>query len=229
MTTKKRSICTILMFMFLSLSLGACVTVPREAPDLSIELGKRLSAIETANIELLHKYFDEKRDKVDSFVIREWVPLFAENFFGNPQIEAVWNQVVTSGSKADRLEFVVKIGPELQKKINAKRLELIKPLDDTERLVELRLRDEFVQARAINNSITSFLVSAEQVAESRNRYLQMLGVGDDEMAVALDTIDNAVDALLSGAGSAETAVKRGENYYRKFEEVKSKLTKREGA
>jgi hypothetical protein len=45
--------------------LSACATIPKESADLSIELGKRLSAIEDAHMVLIDKYFNEKRSRVD--------------------------------------------------------------------------------------------------------------------------------------------------------------------
>ena len=37
--------------------LTACATIPPESADLSIELGKRISAIETSHITLVEKFF----------------------------------------------------------------------------------------------------------------------------------------------------------------------------
>ena len=47
----------ILVFMFM---IVGCVSIPPEAPQLSVELGKRINSIEGANIKLLHKFFDQK-------------------------------------------------------------------------------------------------------------------------------------------------------------------------
>jgi hypothetical protein len=84
------------------------------------------------------------------------------------------------------------LGPKIQQRINDKRSELVKPLDELERSIERRLRDEYTQAKAINSSITSFLTSAAKVAESRDRYLNMIGIGDQTISNALDQTDKAV-------------------------------------
>jgi hypothetical protein len=133
--------------------LSACATIPKESADLSIELGKRISAIEDAHMVLVDKYFDEKRNRIDEFVEKEWVPEFAAQFFANQQISNMWNQIVSSGNTADRLQFIITLGPKLQTKINAKRLELIKPLDDAEQMIKQQLRDNYDHARAINGVI----------------------------------------------------------------------------
>lgn len=202
---------------------SACVSVPRESADLSIELGNRIAAIETAHLALLDKYFAEKRDRVDDFLVREWVPEFSRQFFANPQIAKLWDQVVSSGSAEDRLQFLVTLGPKLQGKINQKRLELIAPLDEAERLVRQQLRDSYDQARAINNSVTSFLVSASKVAENRNRYLEMLGVKDEKLAGILEKVDAAVADLTEKAEKASGQEEKIRDYYRKLKELKEKL------
>lgn len=203
--------------------LSACATIPKESADLSIELGKRISIIETAHMALVNKYFDEKRNRVDEFVEKEWVPEFASQFFANEQIANLWNQIVSSGNTSDRLDFIVTLGPNLQTKINAKRLELIKPLDDAERMIKQQLRDNYNQVRAINNSVTSFLVSAVKVSENQNRYMEMIGMKDEKVAESLDQVDSAIDALLGKAEQVADKGKKAELYYQKLTDVITKL------
>ncbi len=192
-----------LTYLLLGLLITAsCASIPREAPELSAELGNRISAIEDAHIALLRGFFDEKRNRVDRFVSEQWVPTFTDEFFSQPRMEEVWDEIVRSDNKQDRLEFLVRISPKLQAKISAKRAELVQPLDDLERLMERRLRDEYEQARAINNSITSFLFSASKVAESRDRYLNLVGASDERIATAIDDVDSAVSLLLAKTRAA---------------------------
>jgi hypothetical protein len=203
--------------------LAGCATIPGEAPELSAELGNRISTLEEAHFNLLHKFFDEKRNQIDEFIEEEWVPEFAEQFFANPAIERAWAEIVRSGNKQDRLEFIVRLGPKLQSRINSKRMELIKPLEDAERLIEQHLRDEYQQSRAINNSITSFLASAAKVDENRRRYLEMVGVKDQQVANVVDKVDSAVGSLVDKARELPDKQKRVEKYLDKVSEVFGKL------
>lgn len=207
-------------------SLSACVSIPKESADLSIELGKRISAIETAHLDLVNKYFDEKRNRIDEFVEKEWVPEFAAQFFSNQQIANLWDQIVSSGNKADRLEFIVTLGPKLQKNIISKRLELVKPIDDAERIIKQQLRDDYSQARAINNSVTSFLISAVKVKENQNRYMEMIGVKDQEMIEVIDQIDSAVEILLGKAEMVNDKTEKAQLYYREMKDAITKLKKK---
>ncbi|WP_404419282.1 hypothetical protein [Marinospirillum sp.] len=205
------------------LALMGCTSIPPEAPELSVELGKRISAIEDSNIILLNRFFDQKRKEVDRFIEDEWVPEFANQFFSNDAIANAWDTLVRENDKKQRLMFLVKVGPRLQKKINEKRLELIQPLDELERQIERKIREEYTQVRAMNSSITSFLVSASEVSENRNRYLEMAGATDKSMGQLIDKTDAAVTNLLGKAGDAENKAVRAEEFLGKVREIRDSI------
>jgi hypothetical protein len=207
--------------------LSGCATIPPEAPELSAELGNRISAIEDANLTLLHRFFDLKRNEVDRFIQDEWVPAFAEEVFSDPKMAKAWNTIVAENNPSERLKFLVLIGPKLQEKINKKRLELVQPLDDIERRIEQKLRDEYTQARAINNSITSFLLSASKITENRNRYLGMVGVTDEKIGKVIDEVNDAVADLLKRGKDVQNKVDRAEDYLKKLRELRDSFTNNE--
>lgn len=206
-----------------ALALVGCASIPREAPELSAELGKRISAIEDSNITLLEQFFDQKREEVDRFIEDEWVPEFAKQFFSNETISRAWDTIVREEDREQRLLFLVKIGPKLQERINSKRLELIRPLDELERRIEREIRSEYDQARAINNTITSFLMSSSKVTESRARYLEMIGVSDDKIGDLISETDSAVSNLLGKANDARDKVGRAEEFLDKVRQIKESI------
>lgn len=210
------------IFVVLIMLVG-CVSIPPEAPELSAELGKRISAIEDSNVTLLKRFFDQKRREIDMFIEDEWVPEFAEQFFSNRTISAAWDTIVKEDDKKQRLTFLVKTGPRLQKKINEKRLELIQPLDDLERRIEKHIRDEYAQARAMNNSITSFLLSASKVSENQNRYLEMVGVTDEKIGKIIDQTDDAVTDLLGKASDIKDKVNRAEEFLNNVRSIRDSI------
>jgi hypothetical protein len=207
-------------YLLLILLVTSCVSIPREAPELSGELGKRISAIEDSHINLLRLFMDEKRAKVDEFLMKEWVPTFAEELFKEEAVKKAWTAICTSGNEEDRLKFLVMLGPKIQERINRKRTELIQPLDELELTIERKLRDEYTQALAINNSITSFLASASKVAENRDRYLNMLGLHDEKISNALDEADSAVSKLVT---DTKNKVEKFDSFKEKVEGIIKKL------
>ncbi|MGI9282846.1 MAG: hypothetical protein ACR2PX_24885 [Endozoicomonas sp.] len=205
------------------LTMLGCVSIPQEAPTISAELGKRISAIEEANITLLNRFFDQKRAEVDRFIEQEWTPIFAKEVFSDSKVADMWNQVVRSNNDRDRLKFLVLMGPRLQTKINAKRLALIQPLDDLERSIEDSIRADFNQTKAMNNTITSFLLSASEVAENRDRYLKMTGIGDEQSSNWINQADKAVSGLLDSANDADGKIGSAEKYLSELHKIRDSL------
>lgn len=208
-----------LLVIMTALTCAGCANIPPEAPQLSVELGNRVSALQDANLTLLHRFFDMKRAEVDRFVDTEWVPTFTREVFADPMISETWDTIVKENNAADRAMFFQKVCPKMQAAINNKRAELVKPLDDLERSIEQKLRDDYAQVAAINNSITSLLVSASKVEENRNRYLSMIGVTDKTVAQAIDRVDDVVDGLLGAAKEANDKVARGQQYLKELKEI----------
>lgn len=207
----------ILFFLFIG-----CTNIPPEAPELSVELGNRISAIEQANMTLLNRFFDLKREEVDRFIEEKWMPIFAEEIFKNSHIQSVWNIIVRENKPEQNLKFLLVIAPKLQEKINSKRKELIDPLDNLEREIETNLKSEYDQAKSINNSITSFLFSASKVSENRDRYFKILGIEDAKIGDAIDKIDSSVNNLLE----IGTNVSEGTNkYLSQLESIKNSIKK----
>ena len=146
-----------------------------------------------------------------------------QSVFWESAIANVWDQIVASGNKQDRLKFILKTSPKLQQQINQKRVELIQPLEVLEQRIETKLTADYTQAKAINNSITGFLLSASKVAENRDRYLEMVGVDSDEMTQLIDTTDIIVSDLLQKSQNIEEKVAKGENYLRKINELRNSI------
>jgi hypothetical protein len=202
-----------------------CASIPPEAPELSAQLGARLSSLEAAHVRLLEEFFMEKRRRVDEFVQVAWVPLFAQEFFGDPQIDAVWRQVVQSQDPKDRLRFITLVGPKLQAMINRKRVELIQPLDELEATIRNRLRSEYDQARAINSTLTAFLHSASKIEENRKRYLDLVGITDSEVDRVVNETGQAVSQLVDAARGIEDRSKDAEKYRDKIRSIIDRLRK----
>ncbi|HEX2494880.1 MAG TPA: hypothetical protein VHK24_14000, partial [Steroidobacter sp.] len=202
---------------------SGCVSIPSEAPELSAQLGSRVSAMEAAHRRLVTEYFSEKRRQIDEFVQEEWVPVFAAEFFSDHDVENVWDQVVASNNPSDRLKFILIAGPKLQATINSKRTELIRPIDQLETAVQQKLADEYNGMRAINGTLTAFLQSASEVDTNRKRYLDMLGVSDKTLTSYIDEVDTALSALVDKTDDASTKVKESESFIKRLEEIAKKL------
>ncbi|MCU0560261.1 MAG: hypothetical protein MUD16_08720 [Desulfobacterales bacterium] len=211
------------LFVVASISVAGCASIPAEAPELSAELGTRISALEAAHVRLLQEFFLDRKRRVDEFIQKVWVPVFAREFFSDPRIDDVWQEVVRSQDPKDRLQFIVMAGPRLQEKINLKRIELLQPLDELEAAIQRRLKAEYDQARAINHTLTAFLHSASKVEENRRRYLDMIGITDTAVDRFVDETDQAVAELVDAARGIEHRAKDAEKYREKLHRILAKV------
>jgi hypothetical protein len=208
--------------------LVGCATIPPEAPELSAQLGTRISAVESAHRKLLGVFFVDRKKRVDEFIQNEWIPQFASELFADKRIAEVWNEVVKSENTTDRLKFILYVGPQLQQKINAKRIELMQPLEELENTIANRLKGEYDNMRAINNTLTAFLQSASKVEENRKRYLEMIGISDKQVDDFIHETDHVVSDLVKGAKTAEQRVKDAETYKKKVDDLMSKIRRKGG-
>ena len=200
-----------------------CATIPKEAPDLSVALGERIAALEESHLQLLGAFFEEKRAAVDRYIERVWLPAYAEEVLREPAVQSLWDRVCREGTAQDRLEFLRRLGPKIQLRINDQRRSMVEPLDRLERTLGERLRSEYDQARAASNALTSFLASASEVEATRNRYLGMLGIDVPDVEEALGEADAAVGAVVRGTERAEAAAQDVERFRSQVEAILSKL------
>jgi hypothetical protein len=214
---------SLLVCIACAIPLSACAKIPAEAPTLSQELGKRLTALQAANVTLLHRYFDVKRSEIKTFVFQQWLPIFSDEFFADPNIQAVWLQVVASPDAKDKVEFIRRLGPKLQKAINDKEEQLVAPLDDLEREIEAKIRAEYDQAFAINNTLTSFLLSAAEVDANRQRYLDQVGLTEEKTDAFVNDVDQAVGDLLSKTKDTAEKTQAAADFVEKVKSLKSQL------
>jgi uncharacterized protein YgfB (UPF0149 family) len=137
----------------------------------------------------------------------------------------MWQQVAKSQDPNDRVKFITIVGPKLQEKINLKRTELIKPLDELELTIKNKLKSEYDQTRAINNTLTAFLQSASEVEENRKRYLDMIGITDSEIDNFVNDTDQAVSKLVDAARNIGDKAKDAEKYRERIDSILEKLRK----
>lgn len=203
---------------------GSCVSIPQAAPDLSVELGKRISSLNKAHISLINAYFDQKRFAIDEFIQKEWLPEFATNFFTKPQIQKAWQEIVRSSNDQDRVDFLVMVGPQLQELLYEKKAELVAPLNEIEGEIISAVQSEYDLSLSINNTLTSFLVSSSKVAENQQRYLNMIKITDTRIADVIDQTDKALQNLVRQSDQVTAGIEKARELSSKADEYKKKLS-----
>lgn len=206
-----------IFILFLSFSLLSCATIPKEAPLLSEQLGKEMNELEDSHISLVESFFDLKRKNVRDYLEKVWLPLYAETFFQKPDIKEMWELVATQGAEDDRLMFILTTAPELQADINQQYQKSVEELNMLERELKNALQQKYVGMRSINNTLTSFLASAAEVDENRQRYLDMAGLSEGKISGVIEQADQLSSSLLSKAVDVDKKVSGAEENLEKFQ------------
>lgn len=193
--TKYKTLLFLIVF-----SISGCTSLPKEAPLLSEEIGQQLIYLKSSHLLLLNQYFDVKRDLIDNFINQTWIPQFAKNTFNKPKVNNQWNKIVNSNNKKQRLLFITGLGTLLQKKINAKRLELMSPVNELEELLAARLNEHYGDIVTANSTLTVYLKSSVALNELQYKALKKLKV-DSKFKPHLDKADKIVEYIVSGKDS----------------------------
>lgn len=186
----------------LLLILIGCVHVPKEAPQLSLELAGRMQAVKAAHLQSVRLYMAAKRAELDAFIAREWLPLFAKNTFEAPAVQRVYEQACRSNAAADRLDLFVGLGTRLQAQLNQKRTELMQPLDAFETELVRSIEESYNEMLAMNATLTGLLRAHAETTAAQNDILQTLKV-DDKLASTTAEGDKLVGMITAGRDAFE--------------------------
>jgi len=214
-----------LLFLCILLSIS-CASIPGEAPILSQELGKQIQELESSHLKLVQTFFNLKRQNVKDYINTVWLPRFAENYFQEEEIASMWQFIVNEGTTEDRLQFILATAPELQNELNNQYQRMIAPLDQLENELELSLKQKYSNTKSINNSLTSFLVSASEIDQNRQRYLNMIGVSDDKISNVIDDTESITSQMLVKANTSNSTYDDIQLNIQKYQEKLNEIINR---
>lgn len=183
------------IFSFIS-----CVSVPKEAPQLSHELGVQLEELESSHMALVQNFFDGKRKEIREFIDDEWAPLFAENFFNQPAIAQAWEEIVAADDKEARLEFIALVAPEMVLQTEKAYRKIIEPIEELENHLVRAIRDKYDYSFEMNRTLTNYLSATSKTSEIRWNYLQKVGMNPQAMNEVFNQIDLWTDNALQKGG-----------------------------
>lgn len=186
----------IFALLFSVVLINSCASIPKEAPELSQEIGQRVAAIQQSHMNLVSRFIELKRQEVNRIFEEEWIPAYAESFFSQPQVADYWQTLVSEDDKEERLQFLIQLGPRMLEEIRNKRAEFMAPLDELEAEIKNRLQNEYVQILSANNTLTSFLVSSSKVVQNRQRYLNMFGIEQSAIEGFIDEADEQSQKII---------------------------------
>lgn len=192
----------IMTCLLLGMFVGGCVSIPREAVQVSAEIGTRVVESREAHVALVRQYMKEKRARINEFIAKEWIPEYAKQVFRKEAVVTEWNRIVGTNDSAERLEFIIGLSERLQQRINAKRDELLAPVDELERLMVQRTNKHYDELIAANATLTTLLDSAAGVKERQKRVLAFMDA-DEKFSRYMTWADDVVGKIVSGKDAFE--------------------------
>ncbi|MBW1676081.1 MAG: hypothetical protein JRJ79_05635 [Deltaproteobacteria bacterium] len=192
----------IMTCLLLGMFVGGCVSIPREAVQVSAEIGTRVVESREAHVALVRQYMKEKRARINEFIAKEWIPEYAKQVFRKEAVVREWNRIVGTNDSAERLEFIIGLSERLQQRINAKRDELLAPVDELERLMVQRTNKHYDELIAASATLTTLLDSAAGVKERQQRVLAFMDA-DEKFSRYMTWADDLVGKIVSGKDAFE--------------------------
>lgn len=206
-----------LLLFIIVLGFVGCTNIPKEAPALSSELGKRIKDTQETNEILIRSYFTLRKSLMEEYLYKDYLPYVANDFFAGSDMENIWLKVVSSGNKDERMEYILYLAPKLQKMINEKRTELITPLDDLENALLQRMKEEYDSMYLINDSLTNYLEASYKSELKKQSLLERAGINQSKIADVIRKVDDASGDFV---GSSKLLPEKIESFKEKIENIK---------
>ncbi len=192
---------------------SSCATVPKEVVELSYRMGEDLQAVHSSYVALIRKHFDGLRSQTMAVLEDKWIPTFLEDFIQR-------GELVKSAKGPDPkivLEDVQDWASIAIEIIEAKKKELLDPINKDEEELLKAVNEAFNRLNLANATITAHLNSLRKVQEVQDETLKSLNLKD--LRKKIDT------ALVSASEKAEKAMVKLKEAEGTLDKAKEKMGK----
>lgn len=168
-----------------------CASVPPEVVVLSHTVGQDVLEIQRSYDALVSARFDALRQERLDYLNNEWTPLFLKNWVKSGRlIETAKGEVVYSDAAGDfvapdaliaeqqRFDTILMWSEAAVAQIEAKRVELIEPLNRQEAAIRAEMNAAFNQVIRNNALVTAHLSSIRKVDAAQSEALGRVGAED---------------------------------------------------
>ncbi len=176
-----------LIFLSCLILLGACAKIPLQTitlTDAIIEEGKRMHEL---NVSLLNKMFNEKREKIDSFIKNEYTPEYLANFKEGVPVGTNYEEEFSGMMKA--------IIPE----INSYRDQMQSALESQRIKLVTKLNTDFQAFETASNELKLLIESAVKVSEERQKAFEKVK-SLTQNKIDINKVENEIDKFIVKAG-----------------------------
>ncbi len=176
-----------LIFVSCLILLGACAKIPLQTitlTDAIIEEGKRMHEL---NISLLNKMFDEKREKIDSFIKNEYTPKYLADFKEAVPVGTNYEEEF-SGMMEAIIPEINSYRDQMQSALESQRIKLV-----------TKLTTDFKAFENASNELKLLIESAVKVSEERQKAFEKVK-NLTQNKIDINQIENEIDKFIVKAG-----------------------------
>ncbi|MCG7490500.1 hypothetical protein MHN79_13470 [Vibrio sp. Of14-4] len=174
-----------LWIAMLSLLLSACsASIPKEVVELSYKVDRDMTHIELAYMDLVRQHIAVLKKQREDYLYYEWVPALLEDWIVEGMLIEIAQGKVVYDNQVEDFVAVDKLNRPAQlngvkewalvatEEIEAKRRELIVPLETAESVMLADIRQSFTLMKQGNQTITAHLNSIREVQDVQNDLLE---------------------------------------------------------
>lgn len=172
--------------------ISGCATVPPEVVELSYTVGADVREIQRSYDALITARFEALRQERLDYLSNEWQPIFLEDWVMSGRlIETARGEVVYSATEdvfvppdaaraeQQRLDTIQQWSEAAIAQIEAKRSELIEPLNQREASIRADMNAAFNQIISANAQVTAHLTSIRRVDAVQSEVLSRINAEDE--------------------------------------------------
>lgn len=216
-----------LIWIALVLCLSACAQVPKESVELSTTVGRDVTTVYKSHREIAKLLFGRMRQDINYFVDNIYAPYqirsVMSNDFKNARsskeadkrssiLLAINNAFKPEASDETQREVFEAMGVMvslIRQDIESKRQELLKPINEQEKLVLSSIDRNYAQIIYGNSIVTGYLAGVVKVNDAQNKVLNEIGLDGDLNAVVgkrLAVVSEEVANIVQKAEKTEATI-----------------------
>jgi len=172
----------------LLIGIAGCATIPKESVKLSENLSGMIESAKVSHVNLVNKYFAEKKSEIKRFVLEEYKPVFIKN--------------VRERLKAQNKEFTFELYDRAMERILKKMDQWVGEVEEMRIEVLNELYDHYYLMTQTNDAITSLLRSASKVVEARKKLIERSRI-EAEKIIDFGKLDERIQGIMDKINEAK--------------------------
>lgn len=188
----------------------ACSSIPKESMELSLTVGRDISTMQRAHLELIDLFYNRLISDVNRFIDEVYAPYQTEKLvdeFGDELIKE-------KGEKKIDLEKMKIILEELYSEIEDYRKSKLRPLVEQRDSIKQNIINSYNRIIYANSIVTAHLASVIKVKDAQNEILQKLDLGNlpqnvsSKLSSFSETISELTEKMKSKKENAEKIIEQ---------------------